>query len=386
MTRVSGTAPQIRMKTSTFHRMMEVFICLCLLLVCSAIFYGLYGGGNNNYPKSTYVLFVFLNAFIAIAFSMIPDVLWNLPVLFRKDMKGKDRAKEYGYRIVHSYSYVSGILLALLLPIGPEWWEIALTAFLSTFVMKLLFGGFGFNIFNPAIFGRVFAQIAFGSHLTTYLGNLSGSLDITTGATLPGLVKIGGIGSLNSLPLYQMLIGTYYGTLGETFILVIFVIGVYLALRHIIDWRVPVLYIGSLYIAALILFLALGQKGQSFEDALRYVMMGGIFFGAVFCLTDPVTTPTSTAGRVIFALGAAFFTLILRLYTSSPEGVAYSILLMNAMTPLIDKVLTGRTNKVKVPYILAGSLLLMILAIGLSYGLTHSALGATSALTGGLSL
>jgi electron transport complex protein RnfD len=365
-------APQLRSRDSTFKQMMEFFLCLLVLYACAVLFYFLEGGGNGNYPASAYGLYALQNGLMAILFSDLADVLWNLPLLFRKEKTVSERLKEYGYQILHSYSYVSGLLLALLLPIGPEWWEIAITAFLSTFMMKLFFGGFGSNIFNPAIFGRVFAQIVFGKHLTTYLGSNPGTLDIATGASVPALAKGDLFGStLMDYPLWKLFIGDYYGALGETFTIVILLIAFYLCFRKIIDWRVPVIFIGTLYLAFLVLFLSLGAKAKSFEYAFRYLLIGGIFFGGVFCLTDPVTSPTSRAGRVLFALSAALLTLVIRLYASAPEGVAYSILCANALTPLIDKILKGRTRKTKGPAFIAILLFLSVISVALSYGFTH---------------
>ncbi|MFA6624833.1 MAG: RnfABCDGE type electron transport complex subunit D [Bacilli bacterium] len=360
-------APHVRSKDTTFRKMMEFLICVAAIYLAAVIFYFVKGG--INYDNVTYGMYAIQNGLIGVAFSVIPDFLFNIPMLFNKHLSPKERWKMYFYKIGHSYSYVSGLLLVLLLPIGPEWWEIAVTAFISTFVMKLLFGGFGSNIFNPAIFGRVFAQICFASDLTTYLPGASKPNGvISAGASITSM----GMTEINSnLSFFNMFFGNYYGSLGETFAFLIIIAGIYLSIRKIIDYRTSLTFVGAIFLAALLVYLFGGYGANSFEFAVRFVMQGGVLFGAVFCLTDPVTTPTSRSGRMIFALGAAIVTLAIRLYTNNPEGVAYSILLMNAFTPLIDKVLVGRTSEVRKPAIILGCLTVTVLAIGLSFGITH---------------
>jgi len=363
MTAVKGFAPQIRRKQSTFSMMMEVTACLLLVYLVSLIFYSVKVG-----PE--YGLKVVFNGLSAVGFAVLADCLWYLPVLFRKDQEKK--AYEYFYRIGHSYSYVSGLILVLLLPVGIQWWEIAVTALLSILVMKLCFGGFGSNILNPAVFGRVFAQLAFAKDLTTYLGTKPADFSVATGASVTGQINAAnGFSALNSLSLGDLFLGNYRGALGETCALLLILIGIYLSVRKIIDWRVPVFYVLSLYLSFVLLFLTAGDGGWAFKDALSYTLVGGILFGGVFCLTDPVTSPTSRSGRVIFALGAALLTLLLRVYTASPEGVAYSILFLNVLVPLIDHVIKGRTRRKLVPTLTCAVLGVLLVIFSLSYGATH---------------
>lgn len=369
-------APHLRKKRTTFSMMMELLVCLLILYAVALVFYFLQGG--PNYTNTQYGLYALQNLGIGVAFAVLPDFLWYLSIFVqnRGDTVGQ-KFKEYFYKIIHSYSYISGIILVLLLPIGLEWYEIAISAFFAVFVGKLVFGGFGSNVFNPAIVGRVFAQLVFSSHMTTYLGNTGPSLtgdiasDISAGATIPGLVSSNGFSSLFDMPLWKMFLGDYYGALGETFAYIIIILGIYLAIRKIIDWRITLTYVVSLYVASLIMFIGFGAEPlQAFEGAFRYILMGGILFGGVFCLTDPVTSPTSRWGKIIFALVAALFTLIIRLYTSAPEGVAYSILIANLLTPLIDKCIKGRTNRTFMPYFTSLIFFLAVLAVGAAYGFT----------------
>ena len=371
-------APHMRKKRTIFSMMMELFVCLLLLYAVSLVFYFLKGG--PNFSNVQYGLYALQNLGIGVLFAVLPDCLWYLSVFLQnRSSYISERFKEYFYKIIHSYSYITGIILVLLLPIGLEWYEIAISAFFATFVAKLVFGGFGSNIFNPAIVGRVFAQVAFFSHMTTYLGDVGPSLsddiayNIQVGATIPGQVASNGFSSLFDIPLWKMFIGDYYGALGETFAYIIIIIGIYLAIRKIIDLRLTLTYIVAIYLSSLLMFVGFGADAKvAFEGSFRYVLMGGVLFGAVFCLTDPVTTPTSRFGKVIFALVAAFFTMVIRLYTVAPEGVAYSILIANLFTPLIDKCIKGKTDKTLAPYLISAVFFLAVLSVGTAYGFTHT--------------
>lgn len=364
MNLINAVSPHIKNKSSTFKKMMEFLICLCVLWSSSAIFYFVKRGVLSGFT-------VLLNGAVSIIFSVLADCLYNLPLLFDKKFEG-NRFKEYLYRLIHSYSYVTGLILALLCTIGIKWWEIGLTSFISTFIMKLLFGGFGKNILNPAVFGRVFAQLCFASDMKTYILDKPDPFNITTGASLTDLSD--GFANVifdSRLSFGNVLIGNYFGTLGETFALLLIVICVYLCVRKIIDWRVPVFYIGSLLLSFIIMFLSMGLGVNSFRDALVYTFAGGIMFDGIICLTDPVTSPTSRSGRVIYALLAALATLVIRTFIHSPEGVAYSVIIVNCFVPFIDKIINGRTNKNLIPNIVCSSIAVLLIIVSLTYGLTN---------------
>lgn len=361
MQAINEFAPHTRRKESTFRQMIEFFICVSTLWIAAIIFYFVKRGALEG-------SMVIVNGIVSMVFAVLADILYNLPLLFDKKFEG-DRLKEYIYRVVHSYSFVSGLILALLCTVGIKWWELALTSFISIMVMKLVFGGFGKNLLNPAVFGRVFAQLAFTSDLKTYVSVRPDPFTITTGASATGLSN--GVASLHELGIVNTIIGNYFGSLGETFALLLILICVYLSVRKIIDWRVPVFYVIPLYISFLVMFLAMGDKANSFVDALSYTLVGGILFGGVICLTDPVTSPTSRSGRVIFALLACLLTLVIRTFARNHEGVAYSIIIVNFFVPLLDKIIKGRTRKNLVPIIVASSLGVLILVVALSYGLTN---------------
>ena len=260
----------------------------------------------------------------------------------------------------------------MLLPVGTSYYVVVVCTLISVVVAKYLFGGFGYNPFNPAVVGRVFAQLCFSGKLKNYLGSNPGST-IQTGASITSTMQsLGWVTTQYDISLVDTILGNYAGTLGETFAFIIVILGVYLAIRNVIDWRISVTYVLTIFVTCLVIGFAGGLGVNSFEWAFRQILIGGVLFGAVFCLTDPVTSPTNQAGKVIFALFAAFVTVAIRYQASAPEGVAYSILFANLVTPAINLVLKGKSNSLKWQKFTAmGVLLVCSLVFGLVFGLNH---------------
>ncbi len=344
-------SPHIAKKRSTFSIMLELTAVLAVLFIYAVIW-------NFVAREAEYGIHAIVIGVLSILTCVFADALWALPKLWAKDKEGKllpvkERLVNWGDKILHSYGYVTGLILALLLPVGASskiYYVTVISAFFGTFFAKSIFGGFGNNVFNPAIVGRIFAQLAFSSELKTVIGETSFTgVDIASGASITSSLQNGGWTSWfnNASPnisLGDLFLGNYSGTLGETFAFLIIIAGIYLVVRKIIDWRIPVFYLVTIFVASLIMGFASLQGVYSFEFALRQLFIGGALFGAVFCLTDPVTSPTQRAGKIIYAMFAALITLLIRYKASAPEGVAYSILLANIITPLIDKILVGRSN------------------------------------------
>lgn len=324
-------SPYFRSKRSTAQIMLELMIGLIVIWVCAVVFYFTTGTGNG--------LRAVFNPIVAMASAVVTEALFMLP----KFVKEKGSFRALVDKLLHSYGYISGLILALILPVATSWYAIVVSTVLAIAVGKMLFGGFGHNIFNPAILGRIIAQTAFfsqmkydtvlttGSTITSTMGNNGWGLDL--------------IGSAGNPSLLDLLLGNYRGALGETFTLIILLVGIVLAIRRVIDWRAPIFYLGGLYLATFFMGLTGGYGLDSFEYALVQLSVGGAMFGAVFCITDPVTSPTSPSGRITFALGAVVFTVLIRFMGSAPEGVAYSILLMNMLTPLIDSAIKGLSHQ-----------------------------------------
>lgn len=234
---------------------------------------------------------------------------------------------------------VTGILLALVLPPTLPCWMGVVGAVIAVVLVKGLFGGLGFNIFNPALAARAILLASWPVAMTTWIrpfdpGPLWSRVDAVTTATPLFLYKTG-----QAVPGYlDLFLGNRAGSLGETSVLMILIGAGILFAKKIIDWPAPVAYIGTVGLFTLVLG----------RDPLFAVLSGGLMIGAFFMATDYVTVPVTTSGRFIFGLGCGIITVLIRLYGGFPEGVNYSILFMNIFTPLIDRYarprLFGRKN------------------------------------------
>lgn len=242
---------------------------------------------------------------------------------------------------------ITGMLLGLTLPAGmPMWMAFAGGAFGIAFG-KLLFGGLGYNVFNPALFGRAFLQAAFPVAITTWpavggavrwwslrgdnfaLPFMSARPDAITAATPLGLMKFEGKGTA----LLDLFVGNTGGSLGETSALLILLCGGYLAWRGYLNWRVPASIFATVATFAALLHLA----NPRYPAPLFMLFSGGLMLGAVFMATDMVTSPVTNAGKWVFGVGIGVLVVCIRVWGGLPEGVMYAILLMNALVPFINK-------------------------------------------------
>ena len=219
---------------------------------------------------------------------------------------------------------LTGLLMAMTIPPTTPWWVAALGAFFAIAVVKQAFGGLGMNIFNPALIGRAFLVASYPVILTTWVSPLSG---VSTATPLGLLGESGKQVAFQSVSYVDSFLGVISGSLGETSALALLLGGLFLIIRKVIDWRIPVFCIGTVAVMAAIL-------GQ---DVLFHLLNGGLILGAFFMATDYVTSPVTSCGRIVFGIGIGFMVMIIRLYGGYPEGVCYAILLMNAFTPLLDK-------------------------------------------------
>jgi len=242
---------------------------------------------------------------------------------------------------------ITGVLLALTLPPGlPMWMAFVGGAFAVGFG-KLIFGGLGQNIFNPALIGRAFLQAAFPVALTTWPVPRGGfwllkgdnfalpfasphPIDVVTGATPLGLLKFDHAGT----EAWKLVLGVTGGSLGETSGLVILLCGAYLAARNYLNWRVPISIFLTVFVFAQILH---HLSPERYADGLFMLFSGGLMLGAVFMATDLVTSPITHLGCWIFGLGIGVLVVVIRIWGGLAEGVMYAILLMNAMVPFINR-------------------------------------------------
>jgi electron transport complex protein RnfD len=226
---------------------------------------------------------------------------------------------------------ITGLLLALCLPPGLPLWMVAIGAAFAVIFGKCAFGGLGHNIFNPALVGRAFLMASWPVAMTTWI--MPFTYDAVTTATPLGLWKMQNIAT----PYMNLALGNVSGCIGETSAIALLIGGIYLIAKRYIDWRTPISFIGTVAVLA----FALGQ------DPLFHILAGGLFLGAFFMATDYVTTPLTRNGRIIFGVGAGIIVVVIRVIGGYPEGVCFSILLMNAFTPLIDRHVKPRVYGVK---------------------------------------
>jgi len=230
---------------------------------------------------------------------------------------------------------VTGLLLAMNVPSTLPIWQAVVGCFIAIIITKCLFGGLGCNFANPAITARVVMLVAFTGTMAAAVPpkSMADSVDLATYAT-PLSVYPQGEEAINafmeSTSLMDMFLGLRGGALGETCALGLLLGGIYLVVRKVITWHTPVVFIGAVFALA---FAITGDVTL----ALYYTLSGGTFIGAIFMATDYVTSPSTAKGKVIFALGCAVITTLIRFYGSYPEGVSFSILFMNILNPYIDR-------------------------------------------------
>lgn len=218
---------------------------------------------------------------------------------------------------------ITGILLAFNIPPTAPWWIAVIGSVFAIAIVKQAFGGIGQNFVNPALAGRAMLLASWPVIMTTWV---QPGADAVSTATPLALLKSGG----ELPPLLDTFIGNIGGTIGETSVILLLIGGIYLIVRGVISWRTPVTYILTVAIMTFIF-------GGGFNPMLYHLCSGGLMLGAFFMATDYPTTPITPKGKIIFGIGAGILTAVIRLKGGYPEGVSYSILLMNLATPLIEK-------------------------------------------------
>jgi electron transport complex protein RnfD len=266
---------------------------------------------------------------------------------------------------------LTGLLLALNLPPSAPWWMCMAGAFMAVIIAKQLFGGLGQNIFNPALTARVFLLISFPSQMTRwmvpgqagamtreFLGNptnfidhggeviketariASTQVDVITAASPLGLLREQGVSALGNVEVWNLFLGRLTnGSLGEISALALLIGGTYLLARRIISWHIPVSFLGTMAVIAAVTHVIDPSK---YATPQFHLVAGGAMLGALFMATDYVTSPMYAWGKIVFGIGCGVLTMIIRLWGGYPEGVSFAILLMNGLTPLIDRYVTEK--------------------------------------------
>jgi len=269
-------------------------------------------------------------AFFLVAIAVISAMVFEY--LFQRVM-GKPAT-------VHDFSAaITGVLLAFNLPSAAPLWIPVVGSFFAVVVVKQLFGGLGANFMNPALAARAFLLVSFPVHMTNWtVPDAASGVSAVSGATYLGMLRENPAFSPELSDYMALLFGGAGGCVGETSAVALLIGALYLLARRVIDWRIPVFYLGSFALFAFIF----GRTGFFTGNILFEVLAGGLLLGAFFMATDYATSPITPNGKIVMGIGCGFLTVVIRFYGGYPEGVSYAIIIMNLFVPLIDKYVRPR--------------------------------------------
>ena len=304
---VSGT-PHVRAKESTQSIMRDVIIALLPATVMGIYYFG-------------------INAAILCVVSVLASVAFEY--LYQKLLKKPVTISDLS-------AAVTGLLLALNMPGSAPFWMPVVGAFIAIVVVKQFFGGIGQNFINPALVGRAFLLASYPTEMTTWLAPHAAADAVST-ATPLALLKAGGY-TPQAADYTNALIGNIGGCIGETCAIALIIGFIYLLVRKVISWRIPVIYVATVFVMTTVIGRPVdGVVTWMSGNGLYEILIGGLLLGAIFMATDYTTSPMTAKGQVIMALGCGILTSLIRIFGGYPEGVSYSILLMNLCVPLIDR-------------------------------------------------
>lgn len=307
-------SPHISSKESISRIMLDVIIALMPALIAGCIIFGL---------RALAVTMV------CVISCLLSEFVWN------KALKKPDTGGDLS-------AVVTGMLLAFNMPASVPYWIAVIGSVFAIIVVKQFFGGLGHNFMNPALGARAFLLASWTMIMTTWYPSstvlpLFSSVDAVTSATPLVAYAEGNAENFSYLTLF---LGNHGGCIGETSAFAILLGAIYLVCRKVIKVRVPLIFIGTVAVGT---WLFGGNSGIGTGDWLYQILSGGLMLGACFMATDYVTSPTTPVGQIVFALGCGIITVLIRVWGGYPEGVSYSILLMNVATPLIEKVTAPKT-------------------------------------------
>ena len=330
-------------KITTNRIMNDVVIALIPLIIFAWVKNGLLPFINNSTNISVFqMLYPLFFILCGGLFSVVLEGLYFIFFKYYFPNKYVVDKKKWSFKTIikevrESYGVITGLILAMMLPVNTPLYVLLFGCFMGNIVFKMLYGGFGYNIFNPALIAYAIIVVAFWGVI--FNNNISGALEITTGASpLINFKQVDVISYDNIIAPYgdiwSFVFGFVPGAIGETCSILIVVAFFYLLLRKAITWIVPVFYVGTVFIISLIISLI---NGYGMWYPLFQVLSGGLLFGAVFMATEPVTTPRSPNGKAIYAIALGLFTLLFRFYGSLPGGVGTSMLFVGLFSTLIDR-------------------------------------------------
>lgn len=355
-------------KTSTIMR--NLLIAMIPIILFGFIFNGVIPFVKHQISVY-YMLKPLINVLVGGLSSFIFEAAYSYFILKKKHFS------ELCYFVRESFAIIPGLILVLTLPVYTDLYIIVIGCFIANIVYKMLFGGLGHNIFNPALIAYAFCYVAFAQQLSLSLiehsSIMDSTLNITTTATPISLLsnldsltydKVQGIGGL-----LKLFFGFKVGSLGEVSCLLCIVAFIYLLITRVIDWIVPATFVGSVFVIAWIIGIIMKKEGPLFGIwfPTYNILTGGLLFGAVFIATEPVTTPCTPNGKVIFGLLLGLLTSMVR-FIMGIEGVATAILFISLFTPIIDNFsATIRSSNFKSKYTAGYLLLFLIYALGIFY-------------------
>ena len=297
---IISSSPHIHTRRTTQSIMRDVLIALVPASVAGVVLFGV---------KALIAILV------CVATSVLSEFLFNL-ICKKKQTIGDLSAA------------VTGLILALCLPAKAEIWHCIVGSVFAIIIVKCLFGGIGCNFANPAATARVFLLLAFASSIGGGVATRFADVDVVATATPLELIKTENAAALPSL--LDMFLGNRMGAIGETCALALIIGGIYLIIRKVINWETPVIYVATVFLLSLII-----EKDLSL--ALYQILGGGLIIAAFFMITDYVTTPINKTGKMVFAFGCGLITVLIRFWGAYPEGVSFAILIMNILSPYIEK-------------------------------------------------
>lgn len=354
-----GSGPFLKSKNRTSSMMRDVFIALLPIIL-----FTFYKNGIVPYihhkTNSIAIFYPLVFLFLTTSTSVVTEFLYYRWVKKKEIPDCFDLLKE-------SFSALPGLFLGLILPLNTPLCLAILGAFLATFVGKIIFGGFGNNIFNPALLGRFLIVSTYAVVISNHGGYFNAyEMDTISSATPLSNVSSSVIGSYKTLvkpygSLLDFFIGTIPGAIGETSVLCCLIGFCYLAFRKVIKISIPILYIATVFVMTLIIG---NINGLGIWYPLFQIMSGGLFFGSIFMATDPVTSPTTKFGQVLYGIFLGILTVVFRYLTPYPEGVLTSILTMNLFVFLLDDIGSKvRFKKIYSIFIIIPLLLALIIPI-----------------------
>ena len=332
-------------KLNTKTMMMDVIIALCPLILFAWIKNGIIPlassvANTNFYTMIRPLIFIILGGGSAYLF----EALYYLFFVKKEKIDNKEVKVKPFIKAWETYAIIPGLMLAMILPLNTPLWILLLGTLFAIWIGKMIFGGFGYNLFNPALVGYIFVMTAFYGVINKNGGylNPAETINVVSGATPLADFKnvLTGAETLDNViashgSLWKFFLGIRSGSLAETSGLLCLVAYAYLTYKRVIDWKMPLAYVGTVFLISYVVGAFTGYA-LTLSYALFNVLNGGVLFGAVFMVTEPVTNPRNDFAKILYAIYIGLLTITLRFLSDMPEGASTAILFMNMFTPLLD--------------------------------------------------